>query len=183
MDIEEIVLYGRKHGFSMKAIDDLFSYSDETKNKHGWFSVKFTCDRGVSHEIVRHREASFAQSSTRYCNYSKDKFGNEITVIKPIYLEENMVAYDIWYNSIRQSESAYFAMLNNGCKPEEARAVLENSLMTEIIMTARNYEWQHFFELRTDLAAHPQMIEVANMALNQLSNDFVCGKLFNKYIK
>lgn len=154
-------------------IDDLTS---KEKMIHGWQSVKFICDRGISHEIVRHRDASFAQESTRYCNYSKDKYGKEITVIKPFYLNDDynastdeIAAYGVWEIAMRESEKAYFKMLDLGYSAQEARAVLPNSLKTELIMTARNYEWKHFFELRCDKSAHPQIRELA-IPLSKIMN-------------
>lgn len=151
-----------------KKIDDVTILTPIEQWIHGWHSIKFICDRGVSHEIVRHRDASFAQESTRYCNYTKDKFGKEITVIKPCYLKDGfdnpnneMVAWGVWKRAIENSEKSYFEMLDLGCTAQEARTVLPNSLKTEVIMTARNYEWGHFFELRCDKAAHPQMRELA----------------------
>ena len=165
-----------KYDERYRAIKDINILTDKERLKHGWHSIKFICDRGVSHEIVRHRDASFAQESTRYCNYAKDKFGKEITVIKPCYLKdgsdnpnEEMVAWGIWTRAIENSEKAYFEMLDVGCSPQEARAVLPNSLKTEVIMTARNYEWQHFFSLRCDKAAHPQMRELALPLFDYLS--------------
>lgn len=154
--------------FRYTKVDDITTLTPEEQWTHGWKSIKFICDRGVSHEIVRHRDASFAQESTRYCNYAKDKFGKEITVIKPCYLRDGsddpnkeMVAWGIWTKAIEASEKAYFEMLDSGCTPQEARAVLPNSLKTEVIMTARNYEWGHFFGLRCDKPAHSQMRELA----------------------
>lgn len=135
---------------------------------HGWESVKFICDRGVSHEIVRHRDASFAQESTRYCCYNKDKFGNEITTIKPYMFNEEAepesnerIKYLCWERAMEFSEQSYFELLNLGCTAQEARSVLNNSLKTEIVMTAKLSEWYHFFELRCDKAAHPQIRELA----------------------
>ena len=136
--------------------------------EHFNITVKFICDRGVSHEIVRHRLASYCQESTRYCNYSKDGFGGEITVIKPCYLTEGTPGWDIWRDACKCAEDAYFDLLNFGCSPQEARAVLPNSLKTEVVMTANLREWRHFFNLRTAPAAHPQMREVANILLNQM---------------
>lgn len=136
--------------------------------EHFDITAKFICDRGVSHEIVRHRLASYCQESTRYCNYSKDGFGGEITVIKPLYLSESGVGYAVWVKACQAAEDAYFDLLNFGCSPQEARAVLPNSLKTEVVMTANLREWRHFFNLRTAPAAHPQMREVANMLLNQM---------------
>ena len=130
--------------------------------EHCSISVKFICDRGVSHEIVRHRIASYAQESTRYCNYSKDKFNNEITVIKPCFLKpcEN-IEDTFWYKSCEYAEMSYFDMLNVGYTPQEARSVLPNSLKTEIVVTYNLRGWINFFKLRTPSSAHPQMREVA----------------------
>lgn len=152
---------------------------------HGWKSVKFICDRGVSHEIVRHRDASFAQESTRYCNYSKDKFSKELTVIDPSVMfgkEPKLIIekqkYQFWKEAMEKAESYYFYLLDLGATAQEARSVLPNSLKTEIIMTARNYEWFHFFELRCDPAAHPQMREVAIPLYYQFCGE---SKVFNNY--
>ena len=131
-------------------------------------TLLFVCDRGVSHEIVRHRVASFCQESTRYCNYSKGRFGGEISVIKPLYLDEGTPGYRIWEHGCESAETAYFDLLDCGCSPQEARAVLPNSLKTEVIMTANIQEWQHFIGLRTSSAAHPQMREVATQARHAL---------------
>lgn len=129
--------------------------------EHASISVKFVCDRGVSHEIVRHRMASYCQESTRYCNYSKDDFCGEITVIQPHFLEEGTDGWKYWEESCKTAEQGYFDMLDFGCTPQEARAVLPNSLKTEIVMTANLREWRHFLKLRTSKAAHPQIREVA----------------------
>lgn len=136
--------------------------------EHFNITVKFICDRGVSHEIVRHRLASYCQESTRYCNYSKDGFGGEITVIQPCYLATCGAGYQMWKEACEAAETAYFNLLNFGCSPQEARAVLPNSLKTEVVMTANLREWRHFFNLRTAPAAHPQMREVAKMLLKQM---------------
>lgn len=131
--------------------------------EHAKVTVKFTVDRGVSHEIVRHRMASYCQESTRYCNYSGDKFGREITVIEPFYLTgaDHERRYALWKNSCQDAERAYNYMLDKGSSPQEARAVLPNSLKTELVMTANIREWRHFLKLRCSKAAHPQMREVA----------------------
>ena len=133
--------------------------------EHFNITIKFICDRGVSHEIVRHRLASYCQESTRYCNYSKGDFGGEITVIKPFYLDEGTDGYNLWRESCEASERGYFSLLEYGCTPQEARAVLPNSLKTEVVMTANLREWRHFFRLRCSPAAHPQMRETATPAL------------------
>ena len=152
---------------AIKFAQNIISRGHEAVLEHCSFTVKFICDRGVSHEIVRHRVASYCQESTRYCNYSKDKFGNEITVIKPCFWREDeeenkeYVKLAIWKRSMAEAESAYFELLKMGATPQEARAVLPNSLKTEVVMTANIREWRHFFELRTSAAAHPQMREIA----------------------
>lgn len=137
---------------------------EKERNVHQDITVKFTCDRGVSHEIVRHRTASFAQESTRYCNYSGDKYGNEITVIRPSWCDADSTVYTAWWCHCRECESDYFCLLKQSCTPQEARAVLPNSLKTEVIMTANLNCWNHFFKLRCAPDAQPDMREVANMA-------------------
>ena len=144
----------------------LIKRSHEAVLEHASLSIKFVCDRGVSHEIVRHRLAAYCQESTRYCNYAKDSFGSEITVIEPCYLDAQGLS--IWRRACETAETAYFDLLDWGCSPQQARAVLPNSLKTELYMTADLREWRHFFKLRTSPAAHPQMREVALMALHEL---------------
>ena len=146
-------------------IRNLIRRGHESVLEHCSFTVKFICDRGVSHEIVRHRLASYSQESTRYCNYSGDQFGNEITVIKPCFFEKKSVKYKVWYLGCMDAETAYFNLLSSGATPQEARSVLPNSLKTEVVMTANIREWRHFFRLRCSKAAHPQMQEVAKIAL------------------
>ena len=136
--------------------------------EHFNITVKFICDRGVSHELVRHRLASYCQESTRYCNYSKDGFGREITVIKPIFLVEDTESWQYWREACLTAERRYFELLNFGCTPQEARSVLPNSLKTEVVMTANLREWRHFFKLRTAPAAHPQMRELAVPLLHRM---------------
>ena len=159
---------------AIKFAQNILARGHEAVLEHCSFTVKFICDRGVSHEIVRHRMASYCQESTRYCNYSKDKFGNEITVIKPCFWREDeeenreYIKLAIWKRSMLEAESAYFELLKMGTTPQEARAVLPNSLKTEVVMTANIREWRHFFKLRTSSAAHPQMREVAIPLLKEL---------------
>lgn len=148
-----------------KFIQGIIKSGHESVIEHCSITVKFICDRGVSHEIVRHRIASYSQESTRYCNYSKDQFGNEITVIKPCFWDESSPNYLIWKKQMESIEKAYFDLLANGAKPEEARSILPNSLKTEIVVTMNLREWRHFFKLRTSRRAHPQMREVAIMLL------------------
>ena len=138
--------------------------------EHFSFSVKFIVDRGVSHEIVRHRVASFAQESTRYCNYGKS---GGVAFIKPCYLECDTVPFDNWVGSCMGAESDYLTMIASGCTPQEARAVLPTSLKTEVVMTANLREWRHFFSLRACGVTgnpHPQMLEVAVPLLKELKD-------------
>ena len=153
-----------------KFVANLIKRGHEAMIEHASVTVKFVTDRGISHEIVRHRIASFAQESTRYCNYSKDKFGNELTFIQPAFLTEGTEAYNVWKEDMERCEKAYFAMLEAGSKPEEARSVLPNSLKTELIMTADLREWRNFFKLRaanSTGSAHPQMLEISRPLLEE----------------
>jgi thymidylate synthase (FAD) len=154
---EDLIMEESCYSFAKK----LIARNHESVLEHVSISVKFVCDRGVSHEIVRHRLASYSQESTRYCNYSKDKFGTEITVIEPCFLSRNTDGWMLWEEGCLAAEMAYFNLLNYGCSPEEARSVLPNSLKTELVMTANIREWRHFFKLRCASAAHVQMREVA----------------------
>lgn len=151
-----------------KFVAGIIKRGHEAVLEHCSFTVKFICDRGVSHEIVRHRMASYCQESTRYCNYSKDQFGSEITVIEPCYLNKDTFAYDEWKEACRRAETAYFNLLNWGLSPQEARAVLPNSLKTEVVMTANIREWRHFLRLRTAPGVHPQIREIATPLLREL---------------
>ena len=139
----------------------------ESPIEHFSVSVRIICDRGVSHEWVRHRIASFSQESTRYCNYQKSKFGSELTFIRPYFAEEGSKLFDIWKSSMQQAETAYFEMLNCGAKPEDARSVLPNSLKTEFICTMNLREWRHFLRLRCAPAAHPVMREISIPLLHE----------------
>ena len=128
--------------------------------EHGAITVKFICDRGVSHELVRHRIASFSQESTRYCNYSKSKFSKEITVIAPHFWGLDSPQYEAWKLQCELAEESYFHLLELGASPQEARSVLPTSLKTELIVTANPREWAHILELRCAKEAHPQMREL-----------------------
>lgn len=175
--LKHIELCGRTCYKSEKKITDescrafvqsIIKRGHEAVLEHFNITVKFICDRGVSHEIVRHRLASYCQESTRYCNYAKDDFNSEITVIEPFYLAPDTFGYEEWKRACEVSEDAYFKLLEWGCSPQEARAVLPNSLKTEVVMTANLREWRHFFKLRCANAAHPQMREVATPLLVEL---------------
>ena len=165
-----------------KFVSMLIKRGHEAMIEHSSLSVKFTVDRGVSHELVRHRIASFAQESTRYVNYSLEKFGNEINVIDifdGIKLDRTMFnslskseISDIineWELAMKDSETHYLNMIKLGATPQIARSVLPNSTKTEITLTANYREWRNFFKLRTDKATvHPQMLEVTLPLLDEL---------------
>ncbi len=152
-----------------KFVKMLIERGHEAMIEHSSLSVKFTVDRGVSHELVRHRIASFAQESTRYCNYSKDKFDNGITFIKPFFFKEGTTEYEEWEDAMDNAEQSYLFLINDcGATPQEARSVLPNSTKTEITITANYREWRNFFKLRTAKAAHPQMQEVTRPLLKEL---------------
>ena len=175
-------------------LDDLKYICEPTEFHEKRISVRWTCDRGVSHEFVRHRVFSFAQESTRYCNYSKDKFGNELTFIIPTWLtlpESNYIYCDgDWVDINKQviqisddeanahsflvtldcSEYQYTQLINNGWKPQQARQILPNALKTELVMTGFESDWKHFFELRCDTAAHPDARKLALELYNKLYN-------------
>lgn len=142
-------------------IKSIVKNGHESVIEHKSISVKIICDRGVTHEIVRHRIASYSQESTRYCNYSSNKFGNELTLIRPYFWREDSEAYSIWKQTMQEIENNYNKLIKLGVKPEEARSILPNSLKTEIVVTMNLREWRHFFKLRTSKRAHPQMREVA----------------------
>lgn len=148
-------------------VANILKSGHESVIEHEKISVRIICDRGVSHEIVRHRIASYSQESTRYCNYGKDKFGNELTVIKPLFWEEGSEEYRLWHDTITKIEQTYNQMIALGVKPQEARSILPNSLKTEIVVTMNMREWRHFFKLRTSNRAHPQMREIASMILEK----------------
>ena len=142
----------------------------ESVIEHENITVKVTCDRGVTHEIVRHRLASYSQESTRYCNYTDGKFGSQITVIDPRYgfgwdltKEDDLNKWKVWNKAMDAAEWSYRQMLKYGATPQEARTVLPNSLKTELVMTMNLREWRHFIRLRSSPAAHPQMQEAANL--------------------
>lgn len=130
----------------------------ESVLEHASITVRFVCDRGVSHEIVRHRIASYSQESTRYCDYSKDKFGGEIKIINPVSDSTNRAMI---YASCGYAENIYQYLIRAGESPQMARAVLPTCLKTELIMTANLREWRHFLKLRTSEAAHPQIRALA----------------------
>jgi len=146
-------------------VKNIIKNGHEAVIEHYSITIRVICDRGVTHEIVRHRLASYSQESTRYCNYSKDKFTNQITFIEPYFwdinTEDGKGKYQIWKDVMEFSEKKYLELIEAGASPQEARSVLPNSLKTELVMTMNLREWRHFFKLRTGTAAHPQVREIA----------------------
>ncbi|MCD7817488.1 MAG: FAD-dependent thymidylate synthase [Lachnospiraceae bacterium] len=160
-------------GSAEKFVAGILKNGHESVIEHENVTVKVTCDRGVSHEIVRHRLASYSQESTRYCNYSKDKFQNQISVIDIAtgfhYDLDNPAdrrKYDVWTKAMESAEKYYFEMLEAGASPQEARSILPNSLKTELVMTMDLREWRHFLKLRLGGGAHPQIKEVSKQILD-----------------
>lgn len=146
----------------------LIKRGHESVLEHIVITIKTVCDRGISHQIVRHRIAAYSQESTRYCNYTADKFGNEITVIEPLFFDPGSELHGYWQAACKFAEIAYFTMINAGATAEEARLVLPHSVKTTLVMTYNLRQWRHFIRERTAPAAHPQMREVAKMILAQL---------------
>lgn len=165
--MKTLELAGRNCYKSEKRIDDnsagrflkmMIAHGTESVLEHEKVTVRFICDRGVTHELVRHRIASYSQESTRYCNYGKT---GELTFIKPLWVtDEKDSNYQLWLASMQHAEDTYLAMLQNGWSPQQARSVLPNSLKTDIIMTANIREWRTIFKLRCGPKAHPQIREI-----------------------
>jgi len=176
----------RKHGNSIyvttnlrvivenNRLDDLQYQVDPTEHHEKRITVKFICDRGVSHEFVRHRVFSFAQESQRYCNYSKDKFNNEITFIMPSWWNYNSSIIEsgerYFCEILQKCEDYYKSLLDMGYKPQEARVVLPNATKTELVMTGFESDWEHFLSLRTSKNAHPDAQKLANELKELLTN-------------
>lgn len=168
-----------KDGSAEKFIKGIIKRGHESVIEHESISVRFVCDRGVSHEIVRHRIASYSQESTRYCNYTNEKYGEQITCIDiasgfeyNLENENDRKKYDIWLNAMKEAEKSYFQLIELGASPQEARSVLPNSLKTEIVATMNLRGWRNFFKLRTAKASHPQFREVACMLLEIFAKDY-----------
>ncbi len=156
----------------------------ESVIEHISFSVRFICDRGITHELVRHRLCSFSQESTRYANYGNKKFGREITVIKPSFWENNSAQYAEWLRAMRGCEKAYMDLLDMGASAQEARSVLPNSLKADIIVTGNVREFRHILNLRCAKASHPQIRELMLPLLEDLNArvPVLFGDLYKKYI-
>ena len=157
-----------------KFLRGIIKRGHEAVLEHATVTAVVICDRGISHEIVRHRIAAYCQESTRYCNYSKGKFGEEITVVEPFFWDENSAERRIWKRACETAEIAYFDLLAEGATPQEARDVLPNSLKTQLAITMNIREWRHFFRLRCGKGAHPQMIELASKGLVEFYDYFPC---------
>ena len=173
-----------QEGSADKFIANIIKRGHGSVLEHYSFSVLFVCDRGVSHELVRHRLASYSQESTRYVNYSKDKYGREITVIEPSFFEKdttNLSPYLMWKFACESAEAYYMGLLDSGCKPEEARSVLPHSVKTEIVVSANIREWRHILSLRTPHAAHPQIRELMIPLAKELAEK--CPVLFGDILK
>lgn len=151
--------------------------------EHVNITVKFICDRGVTHELVRHRLASYSQESTRYANYSKNKFGMEITVIRPLFWSDDSSEYAEWRKAMERAEMSYMRLIEMGARPEQARSVLPNSLKTEIVMTCNIREWRHVLSLRCSKQAHPQIREIMLPLLSELHEKvpIIFDDIFQKY--
>lgn len=164
-------------------LDDLQYLCEPTKFHAKRVTVRFTTDRGVSHEFVRHRVFSFAQESTRYCNYSKDKFGNELTFIKPSWSLAPMYDRDFngdtFLDALQNSEDSYLDLIKHGWTPQQARQILPNAIKTELVMTGFTSDWDHFFDLRargTTGAPHPDAKALAEPLLHEFENRNLCMK-------
>jgi len=151
---------------SSKFAEQMRSRGHHAMIEHAVASFRIVTDRGITHEIVRHRLASYAQESTRYCNYSGEKFGKECSFIEPPGLDPHQRSQ--WVQACKASEEHYFNMLEFGCSPQIARAVLPNCLKTEIVMMANLREWRHFIKLRGTKAAHPQIRPIAYFIWDEL---------------
>ena len=161
-----------KEDSAEKFIKNIIKKGHESVIEHISISAIIITDRATSHQIVRHRIASYSQESQRYCNYSKDKFNNEITFIEPVFLDEDSAIKSAWLNAMNNAAKSYFELIALGAKPEQARTVLPNSTKTELVMTMNLREWRHFLKLRTSKGADPQIREIAEMLLVQF-NDYL----------
>ena len=155
-----------KNGSAVSLLKGLIKSGHHSILEHISITVRIVCDRGITHEIVRHRLCSFSQESTRYANYAKEKFGSEITVIRPFFWEPDSEEYRQWAAAIQATEKAYLNLIEKGASAQQARSVLPNSLKTEIIVTANIREWRHIFNLRCDRASHPQIRQIMLPLLN-----------------
>ncbi len=160
-------------GVIVEALDleEINSLPADLLAKHRYLAVKFLVNRAITHEIVRHRPCSFLQESQRYCRYSEDKFGSEVTFIKPMFFKDDSEEYRLWEEAMVETERLYFKLLETS-SPQAARTVLPNSCKTEIIVYANLLEWAHIFRLRTSQGAEPTMREIMNPLLDECRQRF-----------
>ena len=174
------VCYRSEHriadGTAEKFLSGIIKSGHESVLEHYSITFKVICDRAVSHQIVRHRIASYSQESQRYCNYTRDGFGNDVTFIKPPFVDSNSFYKLIWTSACLEAENAYKSFIRDGISPQEARAVLPNCTKTEIVCTMNVRELRHFLKLRTSNAADPAIRNVAGMLLDELAQK--CPVLF-----
>lgn len=152
---------------AVKMINKLIELDHTAMIEHYNITVKFVCDLGFYKDITRHRHASFAIESTRYCNYSKGKFGSEISVIKPCNIVEGTPEFKLWLNTMETIEKNYNAMAALGCKPDQLRMLLPHSIKADVIMTANLREWRHILKLRAAPAAHPSIQQLMKILLKE----------------
>ena len=164
-----------RHKMQEQFIKKIVRSGHESVIEHVSVTAKIVCDRGVSHELVRHRLASYSQESTRYANYAKEKFGREITVVRPPFWQKGAGKFGEkskemfrWEQAMLAAEHSYVTLLDWGAKPEEARSVLPNSLATTIVISANVREWRHIFKLRLSSRAHPQIRQVMTLGFSQM---------------
>ena len=162
--LKRLEMYGRlshksedkaNEGSASVFIKKILDWGHESILEHESVTVRFICDRGVTHELVRHRLAAYTQESTRYCNY-----GHKIQFIEPPFFSKESELYALWLAGVQAAAENYEKLLGKGATPEQARSLLPNSLKTEIVMTANLREWRHIFKMRTATAAHPQIREI-----------------------
>ena len=191
--LKRLELYGRTcYKSENKVTEDSASHfiknilisGHESVIEHENITIRFVCDRGISHELVRHRLCSFSQESSRYCNYTQDKFGNELTFIIPNFWESDWDSKSYLLEGIlKDVEEAYFYLIKNGAKPEQARYILPNGIKTEVIMTTNLREWRHILKVRTSYRAHPQMRELMIPLLKEFNEKLpeIFGDIYKKY--
>jgi len=158
-------------GSAEKLLKNCINRGHESILEHEKISIRMTCDIGVYKDLTRHRFASFSIESTRYCNYSKDKFGNEIKFIQPCNIDEDSDLYAFWQHTMERIEMNYIHMANNGATPDQMRMILPHSTAAEVTMTANIREWKHILDLRTKKMTHPAVQQVMIPLLLKLQED------------
>lgn len=167
-----------------KLVTNLINSKHEAMLEFIDITVKFTCSRSIAQEITRHRLASFAMESQRFCAYNKDKFGNEVTFVLPSWVNDNE-STELFIQTLKNTELTYFELLNKGLKAQESREVLPNATKTELNMKCNLREWRHFFNLRCSQAAHPDIRVLALDLLKQFHDriPIIFDDLYDKYVK